>query len=318
MFDKFDKIFDGMSKMKCRTMLLIGGLFLVILSSFEIDDITKLQIHPAPNPSYHVFVIGIVTVSLSVILFFFLKESIIPTSGTELPRFLYYRFYGLKGVRNDDNVFQDFRISCQENPNAVQFLWADACHSNVITGKIICESAVPCLRVQFDHKGGYGCNIAIRSKNSRAISVGNKYRYLIFDARIPQEELDCSENICIAVRIVNGCFQQWEYAIKQSEYIHLPVNKNEWDDDQASIKIDLARKDSWHLFTSDGNSISFDGHCDYTRGTDDPDFSVISAVILKFGTYRVTEYSKQHSGEPVEGKGVVDIRALHFISDNNS
>jgi hypothetical protein len=316
----FDKIFDSLSKLKYQTLLLVGGLSLIILSSFEIEDITKLQIHPAQNPSYPVLAIGIIALVLSIILFFFLKESIVPPPEKELPRSLYYRFYGLKGVRNDDNVFQDFIISCQGNPNAVQFLWADACYSNVITGKIIYESAMPCLRVRFDHRGGYGCNIAIRSKNSRAFSVENKYRFLTFDAKIPREELDCDKDICIAVRIVNGYFQQWEYAIKSSDYIHLSINKNEWGDDQASIKIDLASKESWYLFTSDGNSISLDGHCDYTRGTDDPDFSVISAVILKFGTLSV-DYSgstKNSRGEPAIGKGVVDIRALRFIKDNNS
>lgn len=289
-------ILKSLKELQYQTLLLVFGAIFIVLSSFDI----KSGMSPLPHPSDRLLIIGVVLMILSVALFIYAARGIgTSIGGGNDKKTLCYKCYGLKATRNssDDNVFQDFKIN-DENPNAVQFLWADTNKHNVINGEIISGNP-PCLRIRFDHKGGYGCNIAIRSKEWKALCNDKDYRHLTFDARIPKEEIerdpDLLENICIAVRVVNGYFQHWEYALAAKEYKFLNVNTTEWG---GQLQIDLTRKDCWKSFgDSDGNP----------SGPILPDFSIISAVILKLGK-RPNGYQ-----ELDPGKGVIDIRALRLV-----
>ncbi|WP_435548371.1 toll/interleukin-1 receptor domain-containing protein [Desulfobacterium sp. N47] len=214
----------------------------------------------------------------------------------------YYKLYGLRGLRVS-SLIQNFdvkRTAGAHNINAVQFYWADSLFANTISAENIKDGKT--LRVRFDHKGGWGCNIAIRCQDGMACHNKNRSRYLIFDARIPLEEIQDSiksetlNEVGISVRIVNGRMQHWEYAFNPREYIICSVRKNEWGGEP--VKIDLSDNLLWHQFTSDGN-IKLD--------PDGPDFSVIAAVILKFGKV------PQFPTEPEPGRGIIDIRALQLI-----
>ncbi|HEX3019723.1 MAG TPA: toll/interleukin-1 receptor domain-containing protein [Chitinispirillaceae bacterium] len=213
-----------------------------------------------------------------------------------------YHLFGLKGIRTGDVTIQDFAISRvgmgEKNINAVQYLWADTftgCKINAVIKK----DRIPCLRVEFDHRGGWGCNLAIRPKCEMAYH--NKgYRYLVFDAILPKdmetESNDLLKEVSVAVRIVNGRLQHWEYSVHSREYINLIVKESTWG--LEPVKIDLM-SDNWHLFTSDGNIKTYD---------DDPNFSTITSVILKFGS------TPDVTGEPARGKGIIEIRSL-YLSD---
>lgn len=298
----FDKFFEDLSKVKYQTLLLLIGSIFITLSSFEIIDITKLNIVHSPNPSYPVFAIGVIFVLLATACFILpmLKDTCIEKNPGIPPSPVYYKFLGLDRRTTEQrhgSVFQDFNVKRSgehSNINAIQYLWADALPANTISGEIIEDKRtnIPCLRVRFNHNGGWGCNIAIRPQNEKALF--NRCKYLTFEARIPAEEIkeNFLEHVGISVRIINGYLQHWEYAFNPREYIILPVEENEWGG--TPIKISLYNKKFWNLFTSDGN-------CD---GPTEPDFSIIAAVVLKFGEI------PSSPAEPKPGKGVVDIRAL--------
>lgn len=294
----FNELMKSINESKYQTLLLLIGSIFIMLSLFEINDITKFQIYPSQNISYPAFVIGIIFLILSVGCFILPMLKVQPVKLP--PSSMYYKFLGLDRRTTEQrygSVFQDFNVKRSGehfNINAVQYLWADALPANTISGEIIRDnkSNIPYLRVKFNHNGGWGCNIAIRPQNEKALF--NKCKYLTFEARIPADEIKEGflERVGISVRIINGYLQHWEYAFNPREYIVLPVEANEWGGKQ--IKISLYKKKFWNLFTSDGN-------CD---GPVEPDFSIIAAVVLKFGEI------PNSPGEPCPGKGVVDIRAL--------
>jgi hypothetical protein len=211
----------------------------------------------------------------------------------------YYRLYGLGGLRTDP-LIQNFKVSRTgdtHNVSAIQFLWADALHGNTIDAEHIKDQEA--LRIRFHHKGGWGCNIAIRCQDTLACHNINRLRYLSFDVRIPLEEihnnpeLELLSEVGIALRIVDGRLQHWEYALSPNQYYILPVNKTEWGG--KSVKVDLHDFSRWHQFTSDGNiKVNYQG----------PNFSIIASVILMFGS------PDQTPGEPRPGRGIIDIREL--------
>ena len=55
------------------------------------------------------------------------------------------------------------------------------------------------------------------------------------------------------------------------------------------------------LFQSDGN---------YLYGPKEPDFKIISSVIVEMGKYKVP-------GRPCEGEGVIDIRSIKLTEYND-
>ena len=215
-----------------------------------------------------------------------------------------YRLYGLHGLRKS-SLIQNFNVSRKgdtHNINAIQFLWADALFGNSISAKHMKDGKT--LRIRFDHMGGWGCNITIRCQDGLACLNENKSRYLSFDARIPLEEIqrfaesELLHEVGISIRIVNGLLQHWEYGLGTKEYIVVPVKKSKWGG--KPVKVDLSDRLLWHQFTSDGNTkINQEG----------PDFSIIAAVILKFGKIPLDPI------EPQPGKGIVEIRAINLSDE---
>ena len=226
-----------------------------------------------------------------------------PVSNNK-PENEFYRLYGLRGLRNS-SLIQDFNVSRKGNThniNAIQFLWADALFGNSISAEHMKDGKT--LKIRFDHKGGWGCNITIRCQDGHACLNENKSRYLRFDARIPHEEIQrvaeagLLHEVGISIRIVNGLLQHWEYALNPKEYIVIPVKKSKWGG--KPVKVDLSDPLRWHQFTSDGN-IKVD--------REGPDFSIIAAVILKFGKI------PQDPIEPQPGRGIIEIRAIELTDD---
>jgi len=237
-------------------------------------------------------------------------ESGIETSNPPLGD--YYKFYGLRGFRSG-NLIQDFNVSgegCSHNVNPIQFLWADALYGNTISAYTVNNiKGENFLRIKFNHRKRWGCNVAIRCQDGLACWNENNLKYLTFNARIPLIEIEklkrttksnvLDKEVGISVRIVNGLLQHWEYAIGPGAYKILPVRANKWGSNSI-VKVDLSDTNFWYLFTSDGNFI--DDHST-------PDFSVIAAVILKLG--KIPEYTT----EPGPGEGIVDIGAIHLSDD---
>ena len=217
-----------------------------------------------------------------------------------------YTLYGLKKQeRKGVETFQDFNVDYNSaNVNAVSFLWADTLRGNEINASIIkSESELPFLRIKFDSKkDSYGCNLAIRPQNEQPLDnrLPNQKNYFLFDARIPEEnETEKDENlkkIVLAFRVINGYMQHWEYANHPREYIQIPVEGNIWQ----TFALSLNDLDKWSLFDSDGNTI---------KGPKEPNFDVISSIILKVG--RDTK-----KGEPGDGKGIIDIRRIKLSLDS--
>lgn len=232
-------------------------------------------------------------------------EGVVSILEDRLPEEEYYRLYGLKGLRPGP-IVQNFAINRNDalkelNQNPIQYLWADSYFGNSINTCIMKEKKIPHLRVFFDYNGGkWGCNIAIRPQCGMACHNEKRWRYLSFDARIPLDELeknpDYLRSVGISLRIVNGRFQHWEYALKQGDYFIHQIEEVEWGGEL--VRIDLEDKSKWHLFPEDGN---------YTPTARTPDLSVIAGVVLKFGS------DPGMPGELGQGKGVIDIRSLNLI-----
>lgn len=204
-----------------------------------------------------------------------------------------YTFAGLKEELREDTIFQDFDTTRQDNINAVYYLWADNFRGSEVNACV--DSGSRFLRIRFDNEPGcYPCNVAIRPEQDRALS-NLSYKYLTFEAIVPNEALS-NENllkkISLAVRIVNGHFQHWEYAFRPNEYRVFEVSTR-W----TKFKIDIADHSKWYLFQSDGN---------YIFGPKKAEFSVIASIIFEMGS---------KGARPREGKGIVDIRMIRLEKD---
>lgn len=216
----------------------------------------------------------------------------------------FYKFFGLKD-KQTAAIFQNFRVSKADpggNVNPVSFLWADTSSGNTINAQVLAGQAGPGLRVEFESKeGSWGCNIAIRPQSQKAVNLnGQRLHYLHFEASIPEEALidkDLLHDIGIAVRLVNGKYQHWDYAAQIREYIQFQVVRSKgWQD----FYLDLQDKTQWSPFDGDGNT---NVNPNELRNAD---LMIISAVVLKFGKYRAMR------GELGPGKGKVDIRDIRF------
>jgi hypothetical protein len=219
-----------------------------------------------------------------------------------------YSFYGLLGTKIG-MTFQNFRVSRDsdgENTNAVSFLWADTLYGNSVNAKVIGSEVEPFLRIEFQSfEPSWGCNIAVRPQNQRAIERrSQELNYLFFQARIPQEALQSSDllqDVGIAIRLVNGKYQHWDYGNRAGEYIQFPVKG---DGTWTVVCIDLQDKKRWSHFISDGNS-----HINEEE-KNNADLSILAAVIIKVGKFR-----PGIRGELGYGKGVVDIKDMRFSPD---
>jgi len=219
-----------------------------------------------------------------------------------------YSFYGLLGTKIG-MTFQNFRVSRDsdgENTNAVSFLWADTLYGNSVNAKVIGSEVEPFLRIEFQSfEPSWGCNIAVRPQDQRAIERrSQELNYLFFQARTPQEILqsaDLLQDVGIAIRLVNGKYQHWDYGNRAGEYIQFPVKG---DGTWTVICIDLQDKKRWSHFISDGNS-----HINEDE-KNNADLSILAAVIIKVGKFR-----PGIRGELGYGKGVVEIKDMRFSPD---
>lgn len=215
----------------------------------------------------------------------------VPPPELQLLRKL-YTIQGLKDDLREESVFQDFDIRRPgPNINPVYFLWADVfrgCQINAYTNKHY-------LRVLFtNQRKSYPCSIAVRPKDEKPLKNSQGKRFLSFEARIPSEALRSRKlmrEVGIAIRVVNGWVQHWEYAIHPRECsLQFKVSSSVW----TKCSVDLKDRSKWSLFTSDGN---------YLFGPERADFEIISTVVFELG-------SPGQLISPKRGRGMIDIRNI--------
>jgi len=204
-----------------------------------------------------------------------------------------YVFCGLRKELRAGSVFQDFYIVRPGgNINAVSYLWADTYRACQINAEI--PEGEKYLRVEFRNEPrSYPCNIAIRPQGEQALENTCSDATLTFEARVPPgiAGQDWLKEVSLALRVVNGWVQHWEYVDKPGEYVQFPIRSSEW----TKFSADLGNG-NWQLFQGDGN---------LTSGPAKPGFEVITAVVFEVGSYDVP-------GRPGDGQGVVDIRDIRL------
>jgi hypothetical protein len=202
-----------------------------------------------------------------------------------------YLLCGLNKLTRTGGNFQDFVIKRPGgNINAVYYLWADTYKACMINAYV--DNNDHFLRVAFNNKpGSYASNLAIRPYAEQALENTYPKAYLSFEARIPPDQSDPSllKEVSIGVRVVNGWLQHWEYSDKPGEYIQFAVEGNAW----RKIQVEL-NSAHWSLFQGDGN---------LHHGPANPEFKILSAVVLEVGSYNVP-------GRPGPGAGILDIRQV--------
>jgi len=222
-----------------------------------------------------------------------------------------YKLCGLKDLEFDTR-FQDFKVDRRpegRNINAVSYLWADTYLGNEINAKIVRDQeGSPFLNVSFSSaNGSLGCNITIRPQNERAKHREMEFRYLTFLAQASLDGNNLGEDtdrIGLAIRIINGKFQHWDYGSGPREYYQLAIATS--DSRWTPISIDLNDSSSWHHFTSDGNQYvsEFD--------SEQPDFSVLSGLVIKLGKCG-------YLGEPAGPiRGSIRIKEIYFRTERLS
>jgi hypothetical protein len=198
-----------------------------------------------------------------------------------------YTFSGLRVDARDEDVVQDFRIDRgrHDNPNPVSYLWADVYRGNSVTASVE-EGDPPHLGVTFENKpASWASNVAIRPISERAVTTRGR-SILAFETRLAPES---PPEIFVSVRVANGFCQHWAYGA-DGRYLLFQVTET-WN----PIEIWLTRDERWWLFAVDGN---------YAFGPQNPDFSLISSVVLVFGGPGMNE--------PGPGRGTVLIRNVHL------
>jgi hypothetical protein len=204
--------------------------------------------------------------------------------------------YGLQmGIRTEP-LYQNFDCDKEDrNTEPVQFLWADSRRSNWIRSKLIISPLENFLRIEFEHRGGEGCDISIRPQNETALL--NDYSQLVIDARVSGNGDQFLPVIGMSLRLVNGYMQHWRlhrttenpkiYAIESREFgkaVRIPLNESEWV-----------------LFGADGTVDRGP-----TKKNNKPDLRIISSINLSLGGYK----KYQHS--PLPGWGQLDINEIRF------
>jgi len=197
-----------------------------------------------------------------------------------------YTFSGLRAGPRDEDVVQDFKIDRGRhvNPNPVSYLWADVYRGNSITASVE-EADPPHLSITFENKpASWASNVAIRPISESAVTRRDR-PILAFETRLGPES---PPGIFISIRVANGFCQHWAYGL-DGRYLAFPVTEA-WN----RIEIRLT-SDEWWLFAVDGN---------YAYGPRNPDFNIISSVVLVLGGAGMTE--------PGPGRGTVLVRNLHL------
>ena len=215
-----------------------------------------------------------------------------------------YLVHGLNKATNEhNNLFQDF-ICDQKNYNPIYFLWTDTTVSNnKIEASVVKENDDNSfLQIIFTNGGGKGCNIAIRPQNGNAIDNSNSKgkKNLRFQAEI-SKSYKKNDVLGLAVRVVNGYMQHWEYKNTNNDCLSFAVNKS--GNGTNIIDVELTHKDKWQLFQGDGNKIS--------NLEKNPNFDIISLVIISFGGF-ISE-----TNHPKEGKGIINLKKTELCDNNN-
>ena len=224
-----------------------------------------------------------------------------------------YRLCGLKGA-DSSLSFQDFRISRnrdEKNINAVSYLWADSSMNNKISAQVIQDRDFPFLRISFtSNQNSYGCNVCIRPQNEQAKRRDSNLKYLNFMARAISTSGSSEQNdrIGIAVRVINGKFQHWDYGSASREYYHLPIPISAHDSEWVSISVNLSNLRSWYHFSSDGNQYISEPE------RDSPDLTVLSGLIIKLGRCG-PDGPGMSRGELGPISGTVDLRQIGFSQE---
>lgn len=180
---------------------------------------------------------------------------------------------------------------------SIYYLWADAEGSQIsasLEPKEPPETGLRHFAVKFvNAPGTYSCNAAFRPGGTSALDnapgtpsdSGFANRYLSFEARRPRPKRGGLEVIGMGYRVIDRMGTHW--MLQRGARIDR-VNSTQW----APFNIDLGDR-AWSVFTSDGNYL-------YARNL--PDFSLIVAVVIDFG-------SDEGDGEPPgDGEGEVHVR----------
>lgn len=197
--------------------------------------------------------------------------------------------YGLSKKPVRRQLFQDFHPA-GANIQPVQYLWSDPRRGNSICAKLefsaTGQSAESFLRVLFNNlPNSLGCNFAVRPLNSEAVLTGGA-RTLVINARVPDDSK--TKEIGVRFRLVNGYMQHWQSISAEI----LEVKGDRFQD--FSVELDPS---CWAIFSADGTG---DG------GPTQPDFSIITSIVLSIGGY------ERLAPEPTPAEGVIEICSVEI------
>ena len=156
------------------------------------------------------------------------------------------------------------------------------------------------LRVIFnnnDDQDRWLSNIAIHPIGEQALDNRSNDRLslnsesLKIKARVQKNDDTYLENIAIILRVCDKNLTYWEYANVPGQFTQICVATGDWQD----IHVDLTNHNQWQKFKSDGNR---------ENPSLNPDFSVISGVVLALGGYN------NIGQNPKPGKGMIDIHEI--------
>ena len=156
---------------------------------------------------------------------------------------------------------------------AVYGLWADANHAgNLIQAVVAHEKGRKFFRVTFRNQTAFPPSVSFRPCGLAPLVNPQNARYLLFQARARKgAELNADgAAIGVSVRLVDRAGTHWSAQFKDIYIIHeIPV-----DDQWHEMAVELTST-NWQMFASNGNHL---------YATERPDFSVIPAVVVEFGS----------------------------------
>jgi hypothetical protein len=221
--------------------IIVSGIAINIISSilmiiseffsdpnYRIDNNDRINI--AGFFSKYRFILAIALLIYFITIFLY--------GQNHIPKEKLYQLSGLAETR-ESSVFQDFvsRDDRENNVNVVSWQWADPFRKANIQAFVVnndnsqTKNHQNYLRIIFDNqKMGFPPNIAIRSKNEKALHVSPNFQFLRFDVRIPKETKDVVplkkiEKLSINVRIVDKHLTHWEYKNNANNYINCSMQR---------------------------------------------------------------------------------------------
>ena len=174
----------------------------------------------------------------------------------------------------------------------VHVMWADPRGNSV---KVELDDGDCFIHFSNIYPGSYPSDVTIRPSGHQPLSNRNPDGTLCHSTlvvRVQNASQSATDSISVGFRVVDRLGTHWSYA--KGPDFHIVTNLAPGEAKDAICSLDVSK--NWQLFSTDGNR---------KYKADDPDFSIISAIVIEVG-------GPNGNRRPGTGKGSVILKGIYL------